>query len=117
MLLTVGLDRSGVNVVFAHDTQMALAGTAALINTGLDEVGAPVERLTDVAALDAFCDEQQWSGRRDRTEDELQAVRDLRPRLTELWTADEDQAVELVNALLREHKALPQLLKHDAWGY
>src|SRR3954463_5316821 len=98
MLLTVGLDPSGVNVVFAHDTQMALAGTAALINTGLDEVGAPVERLTDVAALAAFCTEQTWWGRGGRPEEELKAVRDLRPRLTELWTADEDEAVEIVNA-------------------
>jgi predicted RNA-binding Zn ribbon-like protein len=104
-------------VVFAHDTQMALLGTAALINTGLDEVGAPVERLTDVAALDAFCHEWQWSGRRDRTFAELEAVRGLRPRLSQLWNADEDHTVEIVNTLLREHKALPQLLKHGAWGY
>jgi predicted RNA-binding Zn ribbon-like protein len=104
-------------MIFAHDTQQSLAGTAALVNTGLDEVGAPVERLTDVAALDAFCDTWQWTGRRDGDEAELQAVRDLRPQLTALWYADEDHAVEIVNALLRSHRALPQLLRHDAWGY
>ncbi len=30
---------------------------------------------------------------------------------------DEDGAVELVNQLLREADALPQLVKHDAWDY
>jgi len=104
-------------VIFAHDTELALAAAAALVNTGLDEVGAPVERLTDVAALDAFCDTWQWSGRRDGTQEELQAVRDLRPILAELWSADEDRAVGITNTLLREHRALPQLLQHDAWGY
>jgi predicted RNA-binding Zn ribbon-like protein len=29
----------------------------------------------------------------------------------------EDQAVTLVNALLRDARALPQLLKHDGWEY
>jgi len=33
MLMTVRAGLSGVNVVFAHDTEMALAGTAGLVNT------------------------------------------------------------------------------------
>ena len=57
--------------------------------------------------------------RRSRTHDqaELDAVRRLRPRLAQLWELPEDDAVELVNALLREANALPQLVKHDGWDY
>ncbi len=45
------------------------------------------------------------------------AVRALRPRLAQLWEVDEDGAVDIVNALLREGNAQPQLVKHDAWDY
>jgi len=44
-------------------------------------------------------------------------VRALRPRLERLWEADADEAAELVNTLLREAHALPQLVKHDDWDY
>ena len=58
----------------------------------------------------------QWTGGRDRRRRaELATVRALRPRLRQLWSADEDEAVELVNGLLRDGHALPQLVKHDAW--
>ena len=94
-------------MVFAHDTEAALTGVAALVNNP----------LPDLAALDAFFEANRWSGRRDHTEAELQAVRDLRPRLRPLWDQDEDRVVELVNGLLREFHALPQLVKHDGWAY
>jgi predicted RNA-binding Zn ribbon-like protein len=99
-------------VVFAHDTEVALQAAAALINTGHDE-----EQLADVAALDAFVTEWGWTGQRRHDERELEAVRALRPRLEEVWSADEDDAVRLVNAMLRETRALPQLVKHDEWDY
>ena len=44
---------------------------------------------------------------------ELDALRALRPVLRELLTADRDRAAELVNALLAEARALPQLRRHD----
>ena len=44
-------------------------------------------------------------------------MRALRPRLREVWEADEELVVHIVNALLREANALPQLVKHDEWGY
>jgi len=47
----------------------------------------------------------------------VQAVRDLRPRLRRIWQADEDEVVRIVNGLLREFQALPQLVKHDEWEY
>jgi predicted RNA-binding Zn ribbon-like protein len=99
-------------MIFAHDTEVALNAAAALVNTGADE-----EELPDVAALEAFVKEWGWTGQRARSRRELDAVHALRPRLRELWSADEDDAVELVNAMLREAGALPQLVKHDEWDY
>jgi len=58
-----------------------------------------------------------WTGGREHTEAELRAVRDLRPRLRQIWEVDEDEVVAIVNELLREAKALPQLVKHDEWNY
>lgn len=102
----------GVNMVFTHDTEVALTGAAALVNTAH---GA--DALTARSALDAFATSWQWSGRRTGDEAELAAVRELRPRLEQLWHCDEDGVVELVNELLREADALPQLVRHDSWDY
>lgn len=103
----------GVKSMFAHDTEIALAAAAALVNTGRQSQ----EQLPDGAALDAFVRQWGWTG--DRTHDaaELEAVRALRPRLARLWEASEDEAVEIVNGMLREAGALPQLVKHDGWSY
>jgi predicted RNA-binding Zn ribbon-like protein len=94
-------------VVFAHDTEAALVATAALVNTPLD----------DVAALDAFLREHEDSGVRAGTRAELESVSALRPRFRRFWDLDEDELVETVNALLRESRPLPQLVRHDGWSY
>jgi predicted RNA-binding Zn ribbon-like protein len=100
-------------VIFAHDTEEALVSAAALINTA----DGATEHLPDVAALDAFVRRWGWTGKFDHDLAELQAVRALRPRLRRFWELDEDRVVELVNQLLREAPALPQLVKHDGWDY
>jgi predicted RNA-binding Zn ribbon-like protein len=100
-------------VLFAHDTEVALAAAAALVNT---EDGDD-EGLPDLAALDEFVRTWRWTGRRERNDAELRDVRRLRPRLREVWHADEDHAVEIVNGLLAEANALPQLVRHDGWDY
>ena len=100
-------------MLFAHDTEVALNAAAALVNTGRQAE----ERTRRHRRLDAFVAHWQWTGTRRRTNAELEAVRALRPRLAQLWDVDEDGAVEIVNTLLREAKALPQLVKHDAWAY
>jgi len=103
----------GVKVVFAHDTEVALAEAAALVNTaGHDEEGLP-----DLASLDEFIQAYGWTGKRDHTRAELRSVHDLRPRLRRIWEADEDKVVEIVNELLRESNALPQLVRHGGWSY
>ncbi|GAB4051891.1 CGNR zinc finger domain-containing protein [Catellatospora paridis] len=100
-------------MLFAHDTEVALVAAAALVNT----TGSDGEKLPDLAALDDFVQTYEWTGAREHTTAELRAVQDLRPRLRRVWEADEDEVVQIVNALLRESNALPQLVKHDQWDY
>ena len=103
----------GVKVLFAHDTEIALNAAAALVNTkGLEE-----DRLADLAALDEFVREWGWTGSRRRNRAELDEVRALRPRLRQLWELDDGGVAALVNELLSDAHALPQLVQHDDWGY
>ncbi|NPC98423.1 CGNR zinc finger domain-containing protein [Nocardioides sp. zg-DK7169] len=97
---------------FAHDTAVSLQTAAALANSAL----AP-DTLTTVEDLDDFYAQWEYTGRRDGTRAELDDVRALRPRLRALLTADRDTAVELVNAMLRDGEALPQLVRHDTWDW
>ena len=62
-------------------------------------------------------DRWEWTGRRPRTEAELDAVRRLRPRLRAIWSLPEDDLVEAVNTLLAEGRALPRLVRHGAFGW
>ena len=100
-------------MIFAHDTEVALAAAAALVNTGRGRT----EQLPDTVALDRFTAAWGWTGERTHDQAELDAVRELRPRLARLWEASPDDAAGLVNTLLREAHALPQLVKHDGWDY
>jgi predicted RNA-binding Zn ribbon-like protein len=100
-------------MIFAHDTEMSLNASAALVNTGR----GGREELPDVAALDRFVADWRWTGSRAHDQAELAAVKSLRPRLARLWELPKDEAAELVNTLLRDANALPQLVKHDGWDY
>jgi predicted RNA-binding Zn ribbon-like protein len=100
-------------MLFAHDTEVSLNATAALINTAR----GGREELPDVAALDEFVAYWRWTGSRTHDQQELDQVRRLRPLLARLWEMSEDEAADLVNTLLRDAGALPQLLKHDGWDY
>jgi predicted RNA-binding Zn ribbon-like protein len=104
-------------LIFAHDTEVALNGAAALVNTARDDVGVAFEALADPTSLDDFVRDWGWTGSRTHDRAELHAVQALRPQLAQLWSTDEDGAVEIVNRLLREARALPQLIKHDEWDY
>ena len=100
-------------MLFAHDTEVALSAAAALVNT--EQPDADV--LIDVAALDEFLVHWCWTGARNGDQKELELVRGLRPRLRALWDADEASTVAVVNQMLREAKALPQLVTHGQWGH
>jgi predicted RNA-binding Zn ribbon-like protein len=100
-------------MAFAHDTEVSLSATAALVNTGR----SGVDELPDGAALDRFVAKWEWTGSRTRDAAELAAVLRLRDRLARLWEMTANEAVDLVNAILRDASALPQLVKHDDWDY
>jgi len=100
-------------LLFAHDTEVALTAAAALVNTGR----GGSELLSDTEALDRFVSTWRWTGTRTHDQAELAAVQRLRPRLERLWEMDSDDAADLVNTLLKEANALPQLVKHDGWDY
>lgn len=99
-------------MVLAHDTAGALEFASRLVNTAeRDPDGlTTVDDLETVLAGD-------WTGSRTHDRAEVEAMRRLRPQLRALWTASETEAVTLVNTLLRRHRALPQLVRHDGWGW
>lgn len=91
---------------------MSLQAATELANSALEP-----ETLTTVAELDAFFVEFAYTGRHDRDQAELDAVLALRPELRELLTADRDHAVTMVNRMLAEENALPQLVRHDEFDW
>jgi predicted RNA-binding Zn ribbon-like protein len=95
-------------MVFAHDTVASLRSAVDLVNSAEEP-----DTLTTLAELDAWYAHHGYTGRRDRDEAELAAVRDLRPVLRDLLTTDRDRAAELVNTMLEESDALPRLVRHD----
>jgi predicted RNA-binding Zn ribbon-like protein len=99
-------------MVFAHDTEMALQAAVTLANSAL-----PPDTLQSIEDLDAFYTGYEYTGRRDQTRAELEAVRQLRPRLRELLTATRGRAVEIVNEMLADARAVPQLVRHDEWDW
>ena len=106
-------------MLFTHDTEVALAAAAALVNTMPGSVPGDTDpdRLTTLEDLESLYRDQGWTGRLDRDAAELDGVRALRPRLRALWELDEPGVVGLVNDLLCEARALPQLVDHDGLGW
>jgi predicted RNA-binding Zn ribbon-like protein len=99
-------------VLFTHDTEVSLRAAVALANSALEP-----DTLTTGEDLEVFLDEYDNTGARRGDADELAAVRALRPRLRTLLTSDRDTAAALVNELLRETQALPQLARHSGYDW
>jgi predicted RNA-binding Zn ribbon-like protein len=105
---------SGVNLLFSHDTELALAEAAALVNT----VGLDGDTLATLADLDDYLARTPYTGVIRRTQEELESVRGLRPRLRKFWTVkDRDEAAALVNDILMEADARPYLARHNGWDW
>lgn len=99
-------------MVFAHDTEAALLAAVALANSA-----AEPDTLVTVEQLSAFVDDQGYTGRIERDSTELAQVRALRGDLRELLTAERDDAVDIVNTMLREARALPRLVRHGSMDW
>jgi predicted RNA-binding Zn ribbon-like protein len=99
-------------VLFTHDTVWSLIAAVALVNSAEEP-----DTMTSQAELDAFYAEHGYTGSRSHDAAELEAVRELRAPLRELLTSDRDTAVTIVNRILAEHRAVPQLVRHDNVDY
>ena len=95
-------------MLFAHDTEAALRAAVSLVNSA-----EPPDTLTEIRQLDAWYAEHGFTGRHDSDGAELAAVKALRPVLRELLTAERDQAATIVNSILADAQAVPQLRRHD----
>jgi predicted RNA-binding Zn ribbon-like protein len=91
---------------------MSLVSAVTLVNTD-----GTVDELEEIEDLDALYAEHEYTGRRDGDRAELDAVRALRPRLRALLTSERDDAAAIVNQMLAEARALPQLVRHDRWDW
>lgn len=89
-----------------------MAAAVELVNSA----EAP-DTLTEIAQLDAFFVKHGYTGAHAGTAAELAAVRAQREPLRRLLTADRDTAVTMVNAILAEHRAVPELVRHDGLDY
>ncbi|MEV6843473.1 CGNR zinc finger domain-containing protein [Actinoplanes sp. NPDC051411] len=95
-------------MLLAHDTEASLQAAVDLVNSAVEP-----DTLTGPAEVDEWYSKHRYTGRRDRDDAELAALRELRPVLRELLTAERDRAAGLVNAMLADARAIPQLVRHD----
>lgn len=100
---------------FAHDTEIALADAASLVNTDDADAG---DLLSTTEQLHGWLDQHHISGDRRGTRGELDAVRSLRTQLRAIWSAaDRDEVAARVNELLEQSDARPYLSRHDQWDW
>jgi predicted RNA-binding Zn ribbon-like protein len=99
---------------FAPDTEEALVFAVALCNTDPSASRTGEDELATIDQLKALLDRYPFSGRIDHDEAELRDVHRTRALLRHVWTLDRDDAVEAVNKMLRDAKALPRLVRHDS---
>ena len=104
-------------MLFAYDTEAMLAFTTALINTEPGASNSGEDELNSVADLKSLLDEHDYSGRRDADAAELAAIRGLRTEFRKYWRVSRDEAADLVNQVLRDERALPQLARHGNWDW
>ncbi|WP_440710266.1 CGNR zinc finger domain-containing protein [Herbiconiux sp. YIM B11900] len=104
-------------MVFTYDTEATLAFAAALVNSVPGISNDDTDTLSDLTQLERLLDDNDYSGRRDLDAAELTAVRALRPEFRTFWELDRDGAVELANGILRDARALPQLVRHGDWDW
>ena len=120
-------------MVFAHDTTAALLLAADLVNSAAPAPLSPQplspqpsspqplssDPLGNVAGLEAFLDQHLVAPRSRATPADLDALRELRPRLRAVWEATGSATrAGLINDLLAGSGARPRLVDHGGgWGW
>jgi predicted RNA-binding Zn ribbon-like protein len=102
-------------LLFAPDTEEALNFVVNLANTAPGASRSGDDELTTLEQLDALL--VGYTGRKDRDQAELDAVRETRELLRDIWLLDRDDAVVAVNRMLREARAVPHLVRHDDYDW
>ncbi|KRB72846.1 RNA-binding protein [Nocardioides sp. Root190] len=95
-------------MVFTHDTAVSLQAAVTLVNSEVDPA-----TLRTAAELGDFYADFGYTGRHDGDDDEAARVHAAIPQLRAVLTASRDDAVTLVNDMLSQAQALPQLMRHD----
>ncbi len=93
-------------MTFANDTVEALESAVFLANSELEP-----DTLTTVGELRHFFTQFGYTGPLP-TASALQPVRAIRATLRTLFLSSRDGAVPIVNEILEEQRALPQLVRH-----
>lgn len=100
---------------FAPDTEETLRFDVALVDTHPAASRSGLEELDGQPALRRILDEYTFTGRFDRDDAEVAAVRTTRDLIKRVWTLPVDEAVAEVNAMMRD--AQPYLAKHDHYDW
>lgn len=102
---------------FAPDTEDTLDFLVALANTHPAASRDGEDELATQAQLTALLNAHGYTGRFDRDDAELREVHETRERVRRVWSMKRDDAVEEVNAWLRDATALPFLIRHDRFDW
>jgi predicted RNA-binding Zn ribbon-like protein len=98
---------------FAPDTEACLLFAADLANTVAGATKSGRDELVTPAQVTAVFIAYGFTGRLDRTDAELEEVREVRTLLRRIWALPRDDAAAEVNVLLQSALARPQLARHD----
>lgn len=103
-------------MLFSHDTEHSLASVVDLVNTAPSAGNG--ELLPDLDALAEWVRIQDVSGVSRLTQDDLDAVRELRDRIRPVFNAPDDAtASQVVNALISQAPVTPRLTNHDGYDF
>ena len=97
----------------APDTQETLEFAVSLANSSTGASRSGLDEIATVGHLGAFLARWSYSGRIDHNAAELDEVRRTCAAIQGLWSLGIDDAVEAINGLLLEARALPHLARHD----
>jgi predicted RNA-binding Zn ribbon-like protein len=97
----------------APDTAETLEFAVSLANSSPGASRSGLDEIATVELLGAFLTGWSYSGRIDHDTAELEEIRQTRAAVQHLWSLEIDDAVESINGMLLEARALPHLARHD----